>query len=57
MTHLRRHVARGEENAIQQLLDLSFVRGQMLQPREQGVAIRYFQSGGKHLPGPRAINN
>lgn len=52
MTHLRRHVARGEENAIQQLLDLSFVRGQMLKPREQGVAIRYFQSGGKHLPGP-----
>lgn len=36
MTHLQRHTARREENAIQQLLDLSFVWGEMLQPQQQG---------------------
>lgn len=48
MTHFQRHMARREENAIQQLLDLSFVWGQMLQPQRAGVAIRYSQSQGKH---------
>lgn len=49
MTHLQRHMAKREENAIQQLPDLSFVWGQMLKPPRAGVAIRHSQSQGKHF--------
>lgn len=36
MTHLQRHMAWGEENAIQQLLDLPFVRDKCSSPSERG---------------------
>ena len=55
MTHLQRHMAWGEESAIQQLLDLPFVRDKCSSPSERGMAIGYSQGWENICLGPRAV--